>query len=172
MAEETKTIEEQLKEAQAKIKELEELTGKQKSAIDNACSDAAKQKKTAQEWADKYKAKLSEQEKADLETKQATDALLAELDAYKTKERVATYTAKLLEVGYDAETAAKMATALPEGVTDEFFNSQKSFIEAKTQAIKTQTLNGQPNLTVGNTPSAKDAEEAEMARLRKWMGLD
>lgn len=171
MAEETKTIEEQLKEAQAKIKELEELTNKQKSAIDNACSDAAKQKKTAQEWADKYKEKLSEQEKADLEAKQATETLMSELNAYKQKERVATYTAKLLEAGYDAETAAKMAAALPEGVTDEFFNSQKSFIEAKTQAIKTQTLNSQPTLTTGATPSAQDAEDAEMAKYRKWAGI-
>lgn len=171
MAEETKTIEEQLKEAQAKIKELEELTGKQKSAIDNACADASKQKKAAQEWADKYKEKLTEQEKHELETKQATDALLAELDSYKTKERVASYTAKLLEAGYDAETAAKMAVALPEGVTDEFFNSQKSFIEAKTQAIKTQTLNSQPNLSTGSTPSAQDAEDMELARMRKWAGI-
>lgn len=171
MAEETKTIEEQLKEAQAKIKELEELSAKQKSAIDNACSDAAKQKKAAQEWADKFKAKLSEQEKADLEAKQATETLMNELNAYKAKERVASYTAKLMEVGYDAETAAKMAAALPEGVSEEFFTSQKSFLETKTQAIKTEALNSQPTLTTGNTPSKVDAEDAEMAKLRKWMGI-
>ena len=170
MAEE-KTIEEQLKEAQAKIKELEELSAKQKSAIDNACSDAAKQKKTAQEWADKYKEKLSEQEKADLAAKEATEALMNELNAFKAKERVSTYTAKLMEIGFDAESAAKMAAALPDGVADEFFTSQKEFLTAKTQAIKTEALNSQPTLTNGNTPSKIDAEDAEMARLRKWMGV-
>lgn len=170
MAEE-KTIEEQLKEAQAKIKELEELASKQKAAIDNACSDAAKQKKTAQEWADKYKAKLSEQEKAELEAKQAADALTAELNTLKAEKRVASYTSKLMEVGYDAQTAATMAAALPEGINEDFFNQQKAFLEAKTQAIKTQTINSQPNLTNGNTPSALDAEEAEMEKYRKWAGL-
>ena len=170
MAEE-KTIEEQLKEAQAKIKELEDLTAKQKSAIDNACSDAAKQKKTAQEWADKYKEKLTEQEKAELEAKQTAEALMNELNAFKAKERVSTYTAKLMEVGFDAETAAKMASALPEGVADEFFTSQKTFLETKTQALKTEALNSQPTLTNGSAPSKIDVEENEMAQYRKWAGI-
>lgn len=170
MAEE-KTLEEQLKEALAKIKELEELASKQKSAIDNACSDAAKQKKAAQEWADKYKEKLTEQEKHDLEAKQAAEALTAELNTLKAEKRTATYTSRLMEVGYDAQTAATMAAALPEGINEDFFNQQKAFLEAKTQAIKTQTINSQPNLTNGNTPSALDAEEAEMEKYRKWAGL-
>lgn len=167
-----KTIEEQLKEAQARIKELEELNGKQKAAIDNACSDAAAKKKEAQEWAEKYKAKLSEQEKTELERKQELEAKEAELNAYKAKERISTYTAKLLEAGYDAETAAKMAAALPEGVSDDFFASHKTFIEAKTQAIKNETLNSQPKLSSGTPLSGLDAEEAELAKLRKWAGLN
>lgn len=170
MAEE-KTLEEQLKEALAKIKELEELASKQKSAIDNACSDAAKQKKAAQEWADKYKETLTEQEKHDLEAKQAAEALTAELNTLKAEKRTATYTSRLMEVGYDAQTAATMAAALPEGINEDFFNQQKAFLEAKTQAIKTQTINSQPNLTTGNTPSAADLEDAEMGKMRKWFGL-
>lgn len=170
MAEE-KSIEVQLKEALEKIKELEELNAKQKSAIDNACSDAAKQKKSAQEWQDKYKATLSEQEKVALEAKQAQDALQSELTALKAEKRVADYTSKLMGIGYDAETAAKMAAALPEGVAEDFFTSQKTFLEAKTQQIKTETLNGQPSLTNGNAPSQKELEDAETAKLRKWMGL-
>ena len=170
MAEE-KTLEEQLQEAQAKIKELEELADKQKKAIDNACADASKHKKDAQEWADKYKEKLSEQEKADLEVKQALEAQTNELNALRKDKAVYENTAKLIAQGYDEANAKEAAEALYEGNTEKFFECQKKFIDAKTQAIKTQTLNTQPNLTIGNTPTAKDAEDAETAKIRRWMGV-
>ena len=168
---EEKTLEEQLKEAMARIKELEELTSKQKSAIDNACSDASKHKKEAADWQEKYKATLSEQEQKELEAKQREDQILSELGALKTEKRLASYKSKLMEAGYDAETSETMAQALPEGVTDEFFEKQKSFLEAKTQELKTQALNSQPELSSGNPPSKNDAEDADAANLRRWMGL-
>lgn len=166
-----KNFEQELKEAQEKIKSLEELINKQKSAIDNACADASKHKKDALDWQEKYKATLSETEKAQLEAKQREEQMLSELNGLKAEKRVASYKSKLMEAGYDADTADKMAVALPEGVTDEFFNSQKTFLEAKTQAIKTQTLNSQPGLSNGNTPTSQDAEDAETAKLRRWMGI-
>lgn len=168
MAEE-KSLEEMLKDAQERIKELEELTGKQKSAIDNACKDAADRKKDALEWQEKYKATLSEQEKKELEAKQREEQMLAELNGLKAEKRVATYTSKLMECGYDSTTASSMAQALPDGVNDDFFANQKSFLETKTQEIKTQTLNTQPGLSNGTPPAATD--DAEIAKLRKYMGL-
>lgn len=166
-----KNFEELLKEAQERIKELEDLTGKQKSAIDNACSDASKHKKEAAEWQEKYKATLSEQEKKELEAKQREDEMLSELSALKAEKRIASYKSKLMEAGYDADTAARMAEALPDGVSDEFFANQKSFLEQKTQEIKTNALNSQPTLTNGNAPSKTDTDDAEMANLRRWAGL-
>lgn len=170
MAEE-KTLEEQLKEALEQVKQLTETNKKQKEAIDNACADASKQKQAAKDWQDKYKATLSEQEKKDLETKQAQDELEKQLAEYKAKDRVSTYTAKLMAVGYDAETAAKMAVSLPDGVADDFFTSQKTFLEAKTQEIKSQTLNTQPGLSTGLPSSSQQTEDKEMADLRRWMGV-
>ena len=105
MAEE-KSLEEMLKEAQAKLKEYEELTAKQKAAIDNACSDAAKHKKDALDWQEKYKATLSEQEKKELETKQEREQMLSELNVLKSEKRIASYKSKLMEIGYDADTAS------------------------------------------------------------------
>ena len=168
MAEE-KSIEEQLKEALDKVKELTDLTAKQKAAIDNASADASKHKKEASDWQEKYKATLSEQEKAQLEAKQREETMLTELNSLKAEKRVSTYKAKLMEAGYDAETADKMAVSLPEGVGDEFFDSQKTFLEAKTQEIKTKSLNGQPPLSNGNPPANDNPGTDE--QMRKWFGL-
>ena len=161
MADENKTptIEEQLKEAVAKIAELEEMVKKQKAAIDNACADASQQKKAAQEWQDKYKATLSEQEQKELEAKQREEQMASELNTLKAEKRTAEYS------------KTEMALSLPEGVADSFFEGQKKFLETKTQEIKTQSLNAQPGLTVGTTPTAADADAAENAKMRKWFGL-
>ena len=173
MADENKTptIEEQLKEAVAKIAELEEMVKKQKAAIDNACADASQQKKAAQEWQDKYKATLSEQEQKELEAKQREEQMASELNTLKAEKRTAEYSKKLMEIGFDAQAATEMALSLPEGVADSFFEGQKKFLETKTQEIKTQSLNAQPGLTVGTTPTAADADAAENAKMRKWFGL-
>ena len=77
------------------------------------------------------------------------------------------YTAKLLEVGYDAQTAASMAMNLPEGISDDFFNQQKSFLETQKQIAKTNAINNQSSMSVGETPSATKADE-EDAKLKKW----
>ena len=170
MAEE-KTAEELLKEAQEKNKELEAMIAKQKAAIDNASSDAAKHKKDALDWQEKYKATLSEQEKASLEAKQREEQMLTELNGLKAEKRVASYKSKLMESGYDAETASTMAEALPDGVNDEFFTRQKAFLEAKTQEIKAQALNAQPGLSAGTPPKPEDAEAAEMRSILKAAGI-
>lgn len=163
-----KTPEQQLEEAKARIKELEELTGKQKAAIDNACSDAAKYKKAAAEAQEAYKAKLTEQEKAAYEAKQREEQMLTELNGLKAEKRITDYAAKLMEAGYDPETARKMAADLPEGVTDTFFASQKDFLEKQKQAIITDKLNSQPGLSVGTPPSTQNVADPETEKLRGW----
>jgi hypothetical protein len=95
----------------------------------------------------------------------------AENEAYKARERVASYTAKLMAAGFDGQTAAQMAASLPDGVEDVFFESQKAFLQAKTQEIKTQAINSQPTLPTGAPLSAGDAQKAEDAQMRKWFGL-
>ena len=170
MAEE-KSLEEMLKEAQAKLKEYEELTAKQKAAIDNACSDAAKHKKDALDWQEKYKATLSEQEKKELETKQEREQMLSELNVLKSEKRIASYKSKLMEIGYDADTASNMASVLPEEVEDSFFEGQKAFLDAKTQAIKAEVLNQQPGLPSGTPPKPEDKDAAEVRAILQAAGI-
>ena len=168
MADEVKTPEQQLEEAQARIKELEDLNSKQKAAIDNACSDAAKYKKAAAEAQEAYKAKLTEQEKAAYEAKQREEQMTAELNSLKAEKRVASYTVKLTEAGFDPESAAKMAASLPDGVGEDFFNSQKAFLEEQKQKAITKQLDSQPGLSVGVPPSTQNAQDKELEDLRRW----
>ena len=161
-----------LEELQAKIVAMEAEKEKLKKAMDAACSDAAKQKKEAAKWQDQYKATLDEQKRKEFETEEANKALLAQLNEFKAKERVASYKAKLMTAGYDESTANTMATALPEGIEDTFFEAQKAFLESTKQSIKTQTLNSQPNLSVGTPPSSSnEAQSSEDMTLRRWIGL-
>ena len=151
-------------ELQAEIKHL-------KDAISASNSDAAKRKKEAEEWQGKYKATLDEQKRKEFETEETLKTMKAENEAYKARERVASYTAKLMAAGFDGQTAAQMAASLPDGVEDAFFESQKAFLQTKTQEIKTQAINSQPTLPAGTPLSANDAQKAEDAQLRRWIGL-
>ena len=73
-----------------------------------------------------------------------------------------------MEVGYDAQTAATMAASLPEGISEDFFNQQKSFLDAQKQLAKTEALNNQPGLSVGTPPATPNKEDTD---IRRWMGL-
>ncbi len=159
----TPTVEDLQKQIEALMAENNSLKAdaeKVKKTISNANADAAS-------WKDKYRATLDEAKRKEEERAEADEALRAELTALKTEKRISTYTAKLLEVGYDAQTAASMAMNLPEGISDDFFNQQKSFLETQKQIAKTNAINNQSSMSVGETPSATKADE-EDAKLKKW----
>lgn len=161
-----------LEELQAKLTALEAEKDKLKKAMDSACSDAAKQKKEAAKWKDQYTATLDEQKRKELETEEANKLLMAQLAEFKAKERISTYKSKLLSAGYDEQTANTMASALPDGIEDTFFEAQRTFLENTKQSIKTQTLNSQPSLSVGTPLSTQlEGETPEERNYRKWMGL-
>lgn len=159
----TPTLEDLQKQIEALMAENNSLKAdaeKVKKTISNANADAAS-------WKDKYRATLDEAKRKEEERAEADEALRAELNALKTEKRISTYTAKLLEVGYDAQTAASMAMNLPEGISDDFFNQQKSFLETQKQIAKTNAINNQSSMSVGETPSATKADEDD-AKLKKW----
>lgn len=157
-----------VEELQAKLSALEAEKDKLKKAMDAACSDAAKQKKEAAKWQEQFKATLDEQKRKEFDTEEATKTLMAQLAEYKNKERISTYKSKLMSAGYDDTTASTMANALPEGIEDTFFEAQRAFLEMTKQNVKTQTLNAQPNLSVGMPPSTPTSEDS---KLREWFGL-
>lgn len=160
----TPTVEEMQKQIETLMAENNSLKAdaeKVKKTISNANADAAS-------WKEKYRSTLDEAKRKEEERAEADAALREELTALKAEKRISTYTARLLEVGYDAQTAASMAMSLPEGISDDFFNQQKVFLDNQKQIAKTEALNNQPGLTVGMPPNAPSKEDAD---IRRWMGL-
>lgn len=155
----------------AQLLAIEAEKDKLKKAMDAACSDAARQKKEAQKWQEQYKSTLDEQKRKEFEAEEAHKQILAQLAEYKNKERVASYKAKLMSAGYDDPTASTMATALPDGVEDSFFEAQRTFLENTKQTIKTQTLNSQPSLSTGMPPTGSTTASADDNMMRSWFGL-
>ena len=165
---------EQPKPEQTKTPTIEELQAeneKLKKAISASNADAAKRKKESEEWQGKYKATLDEQKRKEFEAEEELKRIRAENEQFKAEKRVSTYAAKLMGAGFDEATAASMASSLPDGVPDSFFESQKAFNEAQKQALKTQNLNSQPNLPVGSTPSSGDTMSEMEKQLRARFGL-
>ena len=153
-----------LEELKAMIKALEEKESKSKEAISKACADAA-------DWKRKYRETLDGAEREKQEKEERLADMQTRLAEYEAKDRVNTYTQKLVGVGYPIEQASRMAEYLPEGVSDSFFEEQRAFLEAQRQAIKTNQLNAQPNLPIGAPPSANDLPDKETSDYRRWMGL-
>lgn len=160
----TPTIEDLLKQVEALTAENNTLKAdaeKVKKTISNANADAAS-------WKDKYRATLDEAKRKEEERAEADEALRSELTALKAEKRIATYTSKFLECGYDAQTAASMAMSLPEGISDDFFEKHKSFIESTKQNAITNAINNQSSMSVGEPPSSAKKEDELDANLRRW----
>lgn len=135
-----------------------------KNSLNKACSEAKAYK-------DELRAKQTEAERAEADRQEAEKKLQEELAAYRTRERLSSYKANYMAAGYDAETAEALAKALPEGVPDEFFATQKSFLDKQKQTLLSEAINKQPGLSVGTPPSGSDAEKAEMDKFRRYIGL-
>ena len=146
-----------------KADESAELT-RVRNALNKASSECADYKKQLRE-------RQTEAEREAADRLERENALQEELKAYKNRERISTNKAKFMSVGYDAETAETLANALPEGVSDDFFAVQKSYLDQQKQTLLSEALNRQPKPSVGVPPTISEAEKAEMANLRRYIGL-
>ena len=146
-----------------KVDESAELA-RVKNALNKASSDCAEYKRALRE-------RQTEAEREAADRLERENALQEELKAYKNRERISTNKAKFMSVGYDAETAETLANALPEGVSDDFFAVQKSYLDQQKQTLLSEALNRQPKPSVGVPPTISEAEKAEMANLRRYIGL-
>ena len=135
-----------------------------RAALNKASGEAAEYKRALRE-------KQTEAERAEAERLEHDKAVQEELNAYRTRERISTYKAQLMSVGYDAVTAESLATKLPEGISDDFFATQKTFLDQQKQNALSEALNRQPKPSVGTPPTTSDAEKAEMAKIRGYFGL-
>lgn len=144
---------------------------KLKAALSKANSEAAANKRLAEDFKQQLREKQSEAERAEAERQEREkqrEARIAELEA---RERVSTYKDKLMEAGIDPAAADLMAKSLPDGVTDDYFTAVKTFNANQRQAIETETLNKQPKLSVGTPPSGGSIRTEEDAKYDRWWGL-
>ena len=137
---------------------------KLKNALNKACEEAASYKKALRE-------KQSEAERAEADRAEQYKALQDELASYRNKERVSSYKAQLMAAGIDPDTADLMAKSLPEGVSDEYFQATKSFLDAQRKNAEIAALGKQPSLSVGTPPKGMTKEDEIVAIAMKSAGL-
>ena len=141
----------------------DEETNRWKAAISKSNSEAA-------EWKRKYLATLDEAKKRELEIEEARKAELEELETLRKDKRISTYKARLMDAGIDGATADLMATALPDGVGEDYFTALKTFNANQRKAADVASLNNQPGLSVGLPPSGSAKTDFDM-KLDKIFGL-
>lgn len=154
-----------------KAKELEESMSSLKAEIENLKKATDNASADASSWKKKYRETLDEAQRKEAEREDSFNEMKAQLETYKAKDRVSSYTTKLIEAGYDTETAKSMAPVLPENLDDSFFAQQKSFLESQKLKLKTESLNAQPGLSSGMPMSGNTAEQMENDKLRHYFGL-
>ena len=137
---------------------------KLKNALNKACEEAASYKKALRE-------KQSEAERAEADRAEQYKALQDELASYRNKERVSSYKAQLMAAGIDPDTADLMAKSLPEGVSDEYFQATKSFLDAQRKNAEIAALGKQPSLSVGTPPKGMTKEDEIVATAMRYAGL-
>ena len=137
---------------------------KLKAALSKSNSEAAEYKRLLRE-------KQTEAERAEADRAEQLKAMQDELASYRNKERVSSYKAQLMAAGIDPDTADLMAKSLPEGVSDEYFQATKSFLDAQRKNAEIAALGKQPSLSVGTPPKGMTKEDEIVAIAMKSAGL-
>ena len=138
-----------------------------KQSFDKASSETAEYKRKLSERLTKEEAdKLAQEER-----EKAIAEMLAEREQLLAEKRVAHYTTMMVSAGMTADVANTLAADLPEGISDQFFDGVKKFIEDTTANIKAELLKEQPKLTPGMPLSSTDVKKAEQDVLRKAFGF-
>ena len=148
-------VEETKKEDSESAKEIEHL----KKLLSKANSEAADYKKQLRSKMTADEAKAAEQE-----------ALLAELEQYKTEKKISEVSKGLMSWGLDSAKADEMAKAYVEGDTTSFLAGGKDFFETVSQKAIADAMDKQ-KLSVGKTPEKADVDKAKDIEMRKIMGL-
>lgn len=137
---------------------------KLKTALSKANSDAA-------EWKRQFREKQTEAERAEAERKEREAAVEEELRTLRRDKTVAGYVNSCLALGYEKELAQRAAEAMADNDAATIMACQQEFLEAKQKELEVTALNKQPGLSVGATPTAKQAEMDALNQKRAWMGL-
>ena len=135
-----------------------------KEAVRRANSEAADYKK-------QLRAKQTDDEAKAAEDAKAREAMQQELESLRRDKAIGAFRAKFLELGYDADSAAEAAQALQAGDYEKVFAAQAAFIDTAKKAAAAGALDHQPGLTPGEPVGKEAQKQAEIANLRRYMGL-
>lgn len=130
-----------------------------KSTADKYATEAADYKK-------KWKATQSEAEQAAQTEAERQVAIEEELKGLRRSAKVSEFEKKYLGLGYDTETASKVAEATYDNDMDTVFSLQGKFLENKQKAIKAEILKDMPGAASGNSVDVdfnKQIQEAQNA---------
>jgi hypothetical protein len=141
----------------------EEIT-KLKTALSNANSDAAK-------WKAALREKQTEAERAEAERAEREKAVEDELRTLRRDKTVSGYVAQCLALGYGKDLALRAAEAMADNDAATIMACQQDFLEAKQKELEAAALNKQPSLTPGAPPTAKQAEQNDINKMRHYFGL-
>lgn len=165
--------------AEEKLSALESLeyedrneeVSKLKTAMSKANSENAEQKRRIAELTEKWKAEMDEAKRAQVEREERDRAVEEELRTLRRDKTVAGYVNSCLALGYDKDLAIRAAEAMADGNAAEIMNCQQEFLAVKQKELEANALNKQPSLSVGATPTAKQAESEAQNKLRGYFGL-
>ena len=146
-----------------KTDESEEVK-KLKTALSNANSQAA-------EWKRQFREKQTEAERAEAERKEHEQAVEDELRTLRRDKTVSGYLAQWLALGYDKDLALRAAEAVADNDAATIMACQQEFLEVKQRELEANALNRQPTLTSGAPPTAKQAEQDDINKMRHYFGL-
>ena len=135
-----------------------------KTSLSKANSEAAEYKRLLREKQTEAERAEAERAEKDREREELLKSLLEE-------KRVSTYKSQLMAAGVDPDTADLMAKSLPEGVSDEYFQATKSFLDAQRKNAEIAALGKQPGLSVGTPPKGMTKEDEIVAIAMKSAGL-
>ena len=149
---------------QAELEKLRGENAKLKNAQSNASADASKYKKALQE-------RMSEQERADAQTKELIDQLKADNAALKRAQTLAEQKAGYIGLGFDAAIADKAATATYDGDFTGLVGAFKDFLTAHDKALLADAVRQTPRPGVGGVEQTVTREQFDKMGYQERMKL-
>lgn len=146
---ETMSVEEKL--AALEVLELPDVD-KMKAALDKATSEAAGYKKQLREH-------MTEDEAAKAKAAEDMAAVMAELEALRTKDAINELTTQFMGLGYDEALAKSTAAALQKGDMAVMFKNHAKFVADREKALKAELLKATPTPPAGEGSKGITKEE-------------
>lgn len=157
--EETKVETTETKENEVNVEELQKEIEHYKKLVSKVNSEAADYKR-------QLRSKMSEDEVKAAEN----EALLKELENYKTEKKISEVSKGLMSWGLDSTKADEMARSFVDGDITTFITGGKEYFETVSQKAIADAMDKQ-KLSVGKTPEKADVDKTKENQMRKIMGL-